>query len=305
MKFKNRFDFENPINNLILISISVIFFNPLHAQSVERPLHVFPGDLYQFGTMTGGKNVDINRTADAILLPPYWVSNTAGGIHTFYTPLGIGTASPTEQLDIWHNDTTGGISINQTGENQLYKSEIKFKLAGTQEWAVGSTTDTYNRKMFYIWSQVNQTTAFFIDGDNGMTGIGTEWPSAKLEVAGDFQAASAGIGINPPPSSSPYKLWVDGGIMARKVKVTIGTFADYVFDTDYSLMPLYDLKTFIALNKHLPDMPTAQEIEDNNGVEIGEMQTILLKKVEEQTLYILDLQKQIDELKAQMKQFVK
>ncbi|MCX6267092.1 MAG: hypothetical protein NTW16_07005, partial [Bacteroidetes bacterium] len=69
-------------------------------------------------------------------------------------------------------------------------------------------------------------------------------------------------------------------------------------------MPLHDLRTYIALNKHLPDVPTAQEIENNNGVEIGEMQTILVKKVEEQTLYILDLQKQIDELKTQLETLV-
>lgn len=133
-----------------------------------------------------------------------------------------------------------------------------------------------------------------------MTGIGTEWPNAKLEVNGSLMATYVGIGRVPPEPPNGYRLFVEGGIAAREVKVTIGPFPDYCFSEDYKLMPLQELRTYIEQNKHLPDMPTAKEIEDSNGIELGAMQTILVKKVEEQTLYILDLQKQVDELKALM-----
>ncbi|HNB13459.1 MAG TPA: SprB repeat-containing protein [Bacteroidia bacterium] len=98
-------------------------------------------------------------------------------------------------------------------------------------------------------------------------------------------------------SISPYKLYVEGGIMTRDVKVTALPFPDYVFAKDYKLMSIYELEEYLQLNKHLPEIPSAKEIESNDGFELGDMQTKLLKKVEEQTLYIISLQKQVDELK--------
>jgi hypothetical protein len=96
-----------------------------------------------------------------------------------------------------------------------------------------------------------------------------------------------------------FKVTPNGFAYARKMVVTLANpFPDYVFETNYKLMPLSDLATFIAKNKHLPNMPSAQQVADNNNqVELGEMQTKLLEKVEELTLYILQQQAQIDELK--------
>ena len=65
-------------------------------------------------------------------------------------------------------------------------------------------------------------------------------------------------------------------------------------------MTLAELEKYIAKNKHLPELPSAKEIEKNEGYELGDMQTKLVQKVEEQTLYILSLQKQMDELKKQL-----
>ena len=72
---------------------------------------------------------------------------------------------------------------------------------------------------------------------------------------------------------------------------------DFVFDNDYKLMNLYELESFINKNKHLPNVPSANEVEKQGNVDLGELNTILLQKVEELTRYIIDLQKQIDELK--------
>ena len=90
--------------------------------------------------------------------------------------------------------------------------------------------------------------------------------------------------------------------MTRDVKVTAATvFPDYVFAKDYKLMSIYELEEYLQLNRHLPEIPSAKEIESNDGFELGDMQTKLLKKVEEQTLYIISLQKQVDELKTKLK----
>jgi hypothetical protein len=120
-------------------------------------------------------------------------------------------------------------------------------------------------------------------------------------VNGDFKATAIGIGINPPSSTDSYKLFVDGGIAAREVKVTIQNFPDYVFNGNYPLIPIYRLEQYVFKEKHLPGIPSSEDIKKNDGVELGIMQSKLLEKVEEQTLYIISLQKQIDELRIELK----
>ncbi|MFY8190180.1 MAG: hypothetical protein ACOVK9_04380 [Bacteroidia bacterium] len=96
-----------------------------------------------------------------------------------------------------------------------------------------------------------------------------------------------------------FKVNTDGYAFARKMTVTLSNpFPDYVFEKEYKLMPLADLSTFINKHKHLPNMPSAHQVANNNNqVELGDMQTKLLEKVEELTLYILQQQAQIDALK--------
>lgn len=94
-----------------------------------------------------------------------------------------------------------------------------------------------------------------------------------------------------------YKLAVNGGIICEEVKVIADVpDADYVFEKDYMLMSLSELEAFIQTNKHLPDIPSA-ELFKADGYKIGEMDEMLLRKIEELTLYIIDLEKQIHELK--------
>ena len=68
---------------------------------------------------------------------------------------------------------------------------------------------------------------------------------------------------------------------------------DYVFEEDYNLAPIKDLETYIKQNKHLPDVPNAEEVKEN-GINLGEMNGILLKKIEELTLYMIEQQKMME-----------
>ena len=72
---------------------------------------------------------------------------------------------------------------------------------------------------------------------------------------------------------------------------------DYVFGSDYSLMSLKELEQYVNTHRHLPNVPSAKEIEEKGDVDLGAMNAILLEKVEELTRYVIDLQNQIDELK--------
>jgi len=210
--------------------------------------------------------------------------------------IGINTTSPTQALEICHRDTNGGININQL-DTTLKKSEIKFSIGGVGHWSLGHYLSSSRPKSFFIWNQNRQATEFFI-ADNGMTGINTEWPRARLEVNGTFRATAIGIGTDVPSSSSSYKLNVEGCIYARAVKVTAGSFADYVFGDDYPMRSIPELDAFIKENRHLPGIPTAEEVDNDNGIELGSFQVSLLEKIEEQALYIISLQRQVDELRA-------
>ena len=107
---------------------------------------------------------------------------------------------------------------------------------------------------------------------------------------------SVGIGTK---NTLGYKLAVNGTIGAKEIKVEIASaWPDYVFSDDYNLMPINEVEDYIKKNKHLPEIPQADEVKD--GIALGEMNTKLLQKIEELTLYIIDLQKQVDNLKSRL-----
>ena len=113
-----------------------------------------------------------------------------------------------------------------------------------------------------------------------------------------------------PSTTGNYKLFVEGGILTEKVKVALrssANWADYVFAKDYKLMPLKEVEKFVTINKHLPGIDSASELA-TKGLDIAEMQSKQMEKIEELTLYIIQQnkaleknQKEIEELKSQMK----
>ena len=106
---------------------------------------------------------------------------------------------------------------------------------------------------------------------------------------------NVGIGT----SSTNYKLNVNGTIRSKEVRVETA-WSDYVFEKDYKLLSLDNVAQYIEQNKHLPGIPSAKEIEDY-GLAVGAVQSKMMEKIEEQMLYILELQKQINELKKEIK----
>jgi hypothetical protein len=95
-----------------------------------------------------------------------------------------------------------------------------------------------------------------------------------------------GIGIETPGE----KLSVNGNIRAREIKVETNNWPDDVFKSDYKMPLLSETEQFIKTHGHLPDVPKAEEVE-TNGVPLGEMNKILLKKIEELTLHVIELDK--------------
>ncbi len=121
--------------------------------------------------------------------------------------------------------------------------------------------------------------------------VGTSTKLAPLLVYG-----KVGIGTTSPSE----KLEVNGTIRSKEVKVEIDGWPDYVFEEDYDLRSLEETEAYIKANKHLPEIPSAKEIEEN-GVRLGEMNRLLLKKIEELTLHQIEMMKIIKEQQKEIK----
>ncbi len=120
------------------------------------------------------------------------------------------------------------------------------------------------------------------------------WQTEGNNVFLSDSAVMVGIGTDSPDNA----LDVCGVVRAEEVIVE-SDWADFVFEDDYLLPQLKDVEQFIDDNGHLPDIPSAKDVKAN-GVSVGEMNAKLLQKVEELTLYVIEQQKEIDELKRQI-----
>lgn len=101
--------------------------------------------------------------------------------------------------------------------------------------------------------------------------------------------------------STDFLMSVDGNMRARSIRVNSDYWADYVFDSTYNLMPLAQLEEYVTTEGHLPDVPTEAEVCED-GIDLATMNAQLLKKVEELTLYMIEMNKRIKELEKQLQE---
>lgn len=115
------------------------------------------------------------------------------------------------------------------------------------------------------------------------------------------------IGLDPTAATTfngDYKLYVDQGILTEKLKVALkntSDWADYVFAEDYKLMPLDKVDAFVKKHKHLPGVPSAEEVQ-KEGIDVAKMDAKLLEKIEELTLYMIQLKEENKVLKTEIEQ---
>jgi hypothetical protein len=112
-----------------------------------------------------------------------------------------------------------------------------------------------------------------------------------------------GVGTEPPDGTiDQYRLFVEDGISTRDVLVKTGDWPDYVFAKEYPLPSIPEFRRFIEEHQHLPGLPSAAEVEMKGGIEIGDMQTRLVKVVEEQARYIVQMEERLAKLEQRLSQ---
>lgn len=145
----------------------------------------------------------------------------------------------------------------------------------------------------------NSTSKRGIYVDNGAN---TSWELLTLQNTAGVQLTVKGngnVGIGTR-NHKDYKLAVEGTIGGRRVKVTQESWADFVFHRNYQLPALSEVEDYIRENQHLSGIPTEKQVKEE-GIDLGEMNKLLLQKIEEQMLYIIQLNKQVQELSARIK----
>ena len=189
--------------------------------------------------------------------------------------LGIGTSLPNNKLDVNGEIALGSGSVNAN------TTKIFIRNSSGNTWAISSGANMISESSFSIYNWTNnQTEPFFHITSIGNIGIGTT-------------------------TTGTHKLAVEGTIGAREIKVEAPpSWSDFVFNETYELKNLEEVENFIEKNNHLPDVPSEKEVMEN-GIQLGEMDAKLLQKIEELTLYMIDINKRVKSLEEENKELKK
>jgi len=273
----SAFSIENTVgNNFVLASngyVGIGTASPAFKLDVSNTINVTAssstGIAYQFdGTAYGGKKwamgdgTTVNGT--------FAIRDVTAGVDRFSINtsgyVGIGTTAPTYQLEVKAPYT--GAALGIIGRTSDDASLITFYNSAKTTQMAKFTANTIGFNL-----DVNQSTALTVL-NSGYVGIGTTIPDAKLAVLGTIHANEVKVDLSVPGP-------------------------DYVFEHDYKLTNLDDLKAYVDKNHHLPEILSAAQMA-KDGLNLGDMNIKLLKKVEELTLYSIEQNKQLTEQNKQI-----
>ncbi len=292
-------DLSTTYNNIILNSTNQSTTTLWLGQAPSSPGHYYIkaydywGPYVHFQATGDNGNEKMNVTVDGMV--------------------GIGTLTPSEKLDVDGKIRWGTSSTSSWGEGLL---SMNSGWSSGSYPTIGSVSGTNGSLIMLHNPHVPFRTDNSASGYNGRAGlrmainenVSSYW---DMGLAGDFfhiyrtsqgeffritNQGNVGIGTISPTE----KLVVDGKILAEEIKVQNVPSSDYVFEPDYNLRPIHEVETFVKENKHLPDIPSSEEFKEH-GVGLGEMDDMLLRKVEELTLYVIELKRENEELKLKDK----
>lgn len=224
--------------------------------------------------------------------------NSLDGMPIFFRAgtnrIGFGTDDPKSHLHIRRDDPTIILEDNfgMTGSPDI----STFTIASANGWG---RLISEKSVVIFLDSDNNDpddsVNNVFRIASNSSSFSGSD--KTNFQVFGNGNANIMGnLGIGTLDTKG-YELAVAGRVIAEEIRVKLrGTWPDYIFESNYQLMPIKELESYIIQNKHLPGIPSEAKIKEND-IDLGEINLLLLTKIEELTLYIIEQQKQIDELR--------
>lgn len=186
------------------------------------------------------------------------------------------------------------ISANKYADTQNGRTDadLFIQRSNTNETKIGINNNNPNHTLdvngnFQV-TGTDGTPLILIDQANGTVELG-----GHLTLPNDEDIIHLGDDTLPANLTN-YRMYVEEGVATESVKVTNTTsWSDFVFYDDYNLKPLEEVANFVEKNKHLPDVPSQKDIEDQGYYDQHEINKVLLQKIEELTLYVIDQQAQI------------
>ncbi len=203
--------------------------------------------------------------------------------------IGIGTLSPETSIHL----TTGNVRIDGGGSFQSHGPVL-----------LRPDVDNTSDDVIAFMNSSNQESARIHDGRlrlNTINGVGSEIHSTGgLVLRPDIENNGGDDFVSFRNTNGQEKTRIqDGTITTDRVVLNVGSFPDYVFAKDYSLMPLNEVADYIKENKHLPNMPSEAEVVAN-GMSLGQINTVLVEKVEELTLHTINQEDKINTLMKEL-----
>jgi hypothetical protein len=237
-------------------------------------------------------------TAEDLLATPTDIMTLVGN-----GKVGIGTTNPTAALQL--GDFGNGSSTQLVIPGTYNFEQMRLGQIGNGNMAMEFVNHNGGLSSDGI--------KFLVSADAGAPGLQMQYATPATAYStlsyqtGLYMNFSGNIAIGTTNVPTGYKLAIAGNAIAESMTVKLqANWPDVVFKKNYALMPLSEVKTYIDKNQHLPEIPAAAEVE-KDGVNLGEMNRLLVKKVEELTLYLIEKdkeeksqQQQINELKKQM-----
>ena len=219
--------------------------------------------------------------------------------------VGIGTSTPTQLLYLSHATKASIFVASQfTGATLQTLGSFTAQAANGNQFVMAFRHNAAGYEDMLQSCKIGASFAEFMyfRYDNQQWEMRSGVANAKFLNTGrvDFDnAGGVGIGMGTVAMPAGAKVAVAGKVVCKEIEVTLTGLPDFVFNSDYKLRSLYDVENFINVNKHLPGVPSQQEVVAN-GMNVGDMNATLLQKVEELTLYMIDLKKENDALKARV-----
>jgi hypothetical protein len=194
--------------------------------------------------------------------------------------VGIGTPAPETALHVRREDGTARILVEEATGTTTVRTQFQLRNNGAPRFALENTTSGIE------WSFQQSGPGNFLISKEGTGG-----PEMQVYQNGRVRMGPAGaVNFDLDPSGN---LKIKGSLTANG-----STFPDYVFEPDYNLMPLSDLRAYIRQERHLPDIPSAQQVKEQGGHNMTELQLKLLEKIEELTLYVLKLEAELAQIRT-------